>query len=309
MLRLVDISEIETDHITFQTEEIGDVDAVPYVVYDTSTGVPIYQMEDYVCWRAITTLTTTGSTIYEFIIDNTNIFPSYSSPIADYTQLNPKLFRIVTLQEYTILMDVLTRLDLVRKRLPNPGTGIDSTDGIGQDGIVSFAGGHEKKMTVGEICLMIEAAIIEINGTPPRTMYWPNYGNVDSDKINNPYMRASGFPMDMTQLVTLGALIRCLVSVGIMEVDISFSTSDSGLQLTFDRHAAVKSWYDSFLTDYKEQKTLFKWNHANHAGVGIGTLPWAATGIWGTLMNNTTFGGQLALSSVLGFSARGNVPL
>ena len=309
MLRLVDITEQDTTHVKFETEEITEEDSVPYVVYDTSTGVSIFDMADYTGWRSTTAETSTGSEIYEFSIDNTNLYPSYSDNITDYSTLNPKLFRVMTRQEYQILQDVLIRLDLVRRRLPNPGVGIASTDGVGEDGIVSFAGGHEKKMTVGEIMQMVEGAIVEINGTPPRSSFWPMYLTTDSDKVNNPYLINVGIPNDMMELVKMGTLMRCLMAVGILEVDISFSTSDSGLQITFDRHAAVKGWHDTLLAEYKEMKDKVKWNHANHAGVGIGTVPWAAYGIWGTLMNNVSYGGQLALHSVLGFTAKGTTPM
>jgi len=307
MLRLVDINEITSSGITFQTEEISSEDAIAYVVYDTSTGIPISTMEDYVVWRTTTTKTSTGATTVEFTINNNNLYPSYSTPILNYTLLNPRLFSIMTLHEYQILDDVLIRLDLVRRRLPNPGVGISSTDGIGQDGIVAFTGGFEKKMTVKEIMRMIEGTIVEINSTPPRTNFWPVYLDIDLDKKGNPYLRG-GFPMDMFDLTRLGSLIRCLIAVGILEVDISFSTSDSGLQLSFERHSHIKGWHDALLTEYKEQKALFKWNHCAPP-TGVGTFPWAAMGIWGTLMNNVTQGGQLALHSVLGFTARGNVPM
>ena len=306
MLRLVNIVSQDASQITFQTEELGEEGSVVYVIYDTSTGVSIAEREDYLGWRAVASETSTG---YAFTINNSNVYPSFSGPISDYSDLSPRLFRTMTLQEYSMLHDVLIRLDLVRKRIPNPGVTVQGTDRVGEDGVVSFAGGFEKKMTVDEIMRMMEGAIFELNATPPRTAYWPIYDTEDSDKLYNPYLRASGIPADMGEVAKLGTLIRCLVSVGILEVDISFSTSDSGLQLTFDRAGQIKGWADALLNEYKEMKALFKWNHANHAGVGVGTVPWAAYGIWGTLMNNVSYGGQLALHSVLGFTARGNVPL
>ena len=309
MLRLVDITSRIATSITFRTSEVVTEDVVPYVVYDTSTGIDINAFDDYYAWRPVTTLTSTGAETTDFTINNSNIYPSYTDPITDYTQLNPKLFCVMSFNEYEMLHNVLTRFDLVRKRLPNPGVGISSTDGVGQNGVVSFAGGHEKKMTVREIMQMMVGTIIEINGTPPRTGYFPSFQTSDTDKISNPYQKNLGFPYDMSELVIIGTLIRCLIATGIMEVDMSFTVSDSGLQLTFDRVSHIKGWHDALLADYKEQKSLFKWNHANHAGVGIGTTPWAAYGIWGTLMNNASYGGQLSLHSVLGFTARGNVPM
>ena len=307
MLRLIQIIESAVDHITFETEELTDTNLVPYVIYDTSTGVSINLMDDYPGWRSLTVETSTG--LQRFTIRNSNLYPNYSRAITDYTGLSPRLFRVMSLQEYNILIDVLIRFDLVRRRLPNPGIGIASTDGIGENGVVAFTGGHEKKMTVDEIMRMVEGSILEINGTPPRTSFWPMYQNLESDIGYNPYRYMGGIPNDMMELVKVGALLRCLMAVGLLEVDISFSTSDSGLQLTFDRAEKIKGWRGELLNEYKDQKTLFKWNHANHAGVGVGTVPWSAVGIWGTLMNNLSSGGQLALNSVLGFTSRGNVPM
>jgi len=309
MLRLVDITNRTSTGVTFQTTEVSDADVIPYVIYDTSTGININAFDDYHAWRALTALTSTGSTTTEFTINNTNLYPSYTDPILDYTQLNPKLFCVMSLNEYEMLQNVITRFDLVRKRLPNPGVAISSTDGVGQNGVVSFAGGFEKKMTVREIMQMMMGTIIEINGSPPRTSFFPSFQTSEDDIISNPYQKNLGFPYDMSELVIMGTLIRCLIATGIMEVDISFTVSDSGLQLTFDRVSHIKGWHDSLLAEYKEQKSLFKWNHANHAGVGLGSTPFAAYGLWGTLMNNASYGGQLALHSVLGFTARGNVPM
>lgn len=308
MLRLVSVFEQTADHITFQTEEFTS-DVVPYVMYDTSTGISINVQEDYPSWRSSAVITSTGSTVYRYTINNSNLYPATSKTIADYTTLSPRLFKTMTLQEYTILNDVLIRFDLVRRRMPNPGIGIASTDGIGEDGVVAFTGGNEKKMTISELMQMVEGALLEVNGTPPRTGFWPMYLDPDGDKAYNPYYSSAGIPNDMMELVKMGTLIRCLIAMGILEVDISFSTSDSGLQLTFDRASHLKGWHDGLLTEYKEMKSLFKWNHANHAGVGLGTLPWNATGLWGTLMNNATVGGTLGLNSLLGFTSRGNIPL
>jgi hypothetical protein len=311
MLRLVSIYEQTSDHITFLTEELSN-NVVAYVMFDTSTGVSINASnytEDYPTWRCVAAETSTGSTEFRFTINNSTLYPATSKTIVDYTTLSPRLFKIMTLQEYTILNDVLIRFDLVRKRLPNPGIGIASTDGVGEDGVVAFTGGHEKKMMISELMQMAEGAVVEVNGTPPRTQFWPMYLDLEADKAYNPYYSNAGIPNDMMELIKMGTLIRCLISMGILEVDISFSTSDSGLQLTFDRASHVKGWHDALLTEYKEMKALFKWNHANHAGVGVGTVPFSAIGIWGTLMNNATVGGTLGLNSVLGMTSRGNVPM
>ena len=311
MLRLVDVSEWTTDHITFTTEEITAENLTMYVVYDTSTGVSVNSRDDYYAWRCFSVLTSTGSSTYKFTINNSTLYPSYTSPIADYTTLSPRLFCVMTYQEYATLSDVIIRLDLVRKRLPNPGIGIASTDGIGEDGNVAYTGGYEKKMMVSEVMRMVEGTIVELNGCSPRTFFWPVFYDKDADKINNPYLRSGvsyGMPQDMMQLVVLGTLLRCLISTGILEVDISFSTSDSGLQLTFDRASHIKGWHDTLLTEYKDMRYIFKMNHYS-GPFGVGTIPYAAMGPFGTLFNNAMSGGTLSLNTVLGFTARGNIPM
>lgn len=312
MLRLVDIISRTSTGISFRTEELLEEDLMIYVIYDSYTNETLptaATREDYIGWRVATTLTSTGATAADFVIDNTTLYPTYTTAIPDYTLLSPKQLYVMSFQEYQIIHNVITRFDLVRKRIPNPGYGITSANAIGQNGTVSFAGGHEKKMTVGELGQMMEGAMLELNGTPPRTSFWPIYATTDADKIRNPYMKYNGIPQDIQELIQMGTLLRCLISTGLLEVDISFSTSDSGLQLTFERVSHVKGWFDALLADYKEQKTLLKWNYANHGGVGVGTIPWTLQGPFGTLMNNASYGGSLALSSVLGFTARGNVPL
>jgi hypothetical protein len=307
MLRLVDVSTIETDSITFTSEEVTIEDLMVYVVYDTSTGV--YTMEDYYGWRVPTAKTSTGATEVYYEINNSALYPSYSTTISDYTALRPALFRSMSYIEYTILQNVLIRIDLVRRRMPNPGYSLSSTNSVGQNGAVAYSGGFEKKLTVGEIMQMVEGAIVELNATPPLTSFWPAFLNSAADKKNNPYIANHGLPYDMMDVTVLGTVIRCLMALGLLEVDISFSTSDSGLQLTFDRVSHIKGWREALLQEYKDQKSLLKMNHANHSGVGVGTVPWASYGIWGTLMNNVQVGGQLALNSVLGFNATGNVPM
>jgi hypothetical protein len=311
MLRLVDVTSRTATGIRFQTQELSQPDQVPYVVYDTSTGASYLMglIEDYYGWRTTTVLTSAGSTTVYFDISNSNMYPSYIDPLSNYTVLKPSLFKIMSYQEYVILQNVLTRLDLVRRRYPNPGFTVDTNNSIGQYGTVSFSGGFEKKLTVGEVGQMMEGSIVEINATPPMTFFWPAYMTTTSDIFQNPYGVAQGLPYDMVELVTMATMIRALMATGILEVDIHFNASESGLQITFDRSDKLKGWRADLVNDYKDQKNLFKWNHANHYGVGIGTVPFAAYGIWGTLLNNATYGGSLAYTSVMGFGAKGNVPL
>ena len=311
MLRLVDVISKTSTEIQFRTQEITTPDSVPYVLYDTSTGASYQQglIEDYYGWRSLTTLTSTGASDVYFSINNANIYPSYTDPLLNYTVLKPSLIKVMSYQEYVIMQNVLTRLDLVRRRYPNPGFAVSTTNSVGQDGTVSFAGGYEKKLTIGEIGQMMEGTIVEINATSPMTYFWPQYMSKESDPFINPYGIVQGLPYDMVELITLGTLIRALMALGILEVDISFSASESGLQITFDRASQIKGWRDALLTEYKETKSVFKWNYANHYGVGVGTLPFSAYGLWGTLVNNATSGGQLAYSTLLGIGGRGNIPL
>jgi len=311
MLRLVDVVSRTSTGVQFRTQEISVSDSVPYIVYDTSTGATYLQglIEDYYGWRSLTTLTSTGASDVYFSIDNTNIYPSYTDPLLNYSVLKPSLFKVMSYQEYVIIQNVLTRLDLVRRRYPNPGFAVDTTNSVGQNGTVSFAGGFEKKLTIGEIGQMMEGTIVEINASSPMTYFWPQYMSKDADPFTNPYGIVQGIPYDMIELIILGTLIRALMAIGILEVDISFSASESGLQITFDRASQIKGWRDTLVTEYKETKSQFKWNYANHAGVGIGTTPWSAMGLWGTLLNNATAGGNLAYTTIMGFGAKGNVPL
>lgn len=311
MLRLVSITSQTATEVRFQTEEIDIADSMPYVMYDTSTGATysLGMTEDYYGWRAKTVLTSAGAIDTYFDINNTNLYPGTSTAPGSYAVLRPSLFKIMTYQEYIIVQNVITRLDLVRRRYPNPGFSVNTTNSVGQDGTVSFAGGYEKKLTIGEIGNMMEAAIVEINATSPMTTFWPRYAQESADKFKNPYNAVSGMPYDMIEVATLATLIRCLMALGILEVDLSFTASDSGLQITFDRVGHIKGWHDALLTQYNELKLQFKMNWACHSGVAVGTLPYASVGLWGTLLNSAMSGGSLAYSTLGGIGGRGNVPL
>jgi hypothetical protein len=308
MLRLVDIPYQDTTTVTFYTEEILAEDVMTYVVYDTSTGYTTLQ--DYYAWRA-TTYTSTGMDGVGFVISNAELYPKYTPSITDYSILDKQLFYVVSSAEYQILKHVLDRIDLVRKRLPNPGTVIEDIDGIGDGGVVSMAGGYPKKFSISEVMRFIEGALIEINIHPPSTQFYWNFTSSDVDKINNPYLKESavGIPYRITDLLVQGAMIRALVAWGILEVDLNFTTSDSGLQITYDKVNYVASWMDRLLVSYQKEKELVKWDFANHAGIGVGSLPYEATGIFGTALNMIQHSGIMPLTSMLGFNIRTNVPL
>jgi hypothetical protein len=308
MIRLVDIASQDSTKILFQTPEITSGDVIPYIIYDTSTGSASYNFRDYIAWRSLTA-TSTGTTDIYYTIDNTNLYPSYEAAVSDYSVFDPSLFVTVSYPEYFIIRQLLTRLDLVRRRLPNPGVTVSGSNGVGNNGVVSFSGGYEKKFAISELMQFIEGTIFEVNWTSPQTTFWPTFMTADTEKINNPYARSQGLPNDMVEIVVQGAILKALVSWGFLEVDLSFSTTDSGLSITFDRVSHVKGWHDTMFQNYEQSKKLFKMNYANHSGIGVGTYPYAAYGIYGTMMNNVQVGGALAMTSLLGWSLRGSTPM
>ena len=310
MLRLFDISSITQNTITFTTEEIEYADNYVYVMYDTSTGYTT--LEDYYGWRT-QTYTSTGMTGTSFYISNATLYPKLTPPITNYSVLTPKLFYCLTFIEYSILVTVLDRLDLVRKRLPNPGAIVQDSDGIGDGGVVSVAGGYDKKFAISELMNYIEGALIEINIHPPATNFYWNFTSIDTERNTNPYTResATGIPYKFFDLIVQGAIIRALMAWGILEIDLNFTTTDAGLQITYDRVNNVASWTDRFLVEYTKQKELIKWDCVNSGGVGIGSIPFSASAMWGAAMNmiGGEHSGVVPLTSMLGFASNGNIPL
>lgn len=308
MLRFYNVANRTDTNITFSTPDIRLADFVPYIVYDTSTGATT--LRDYYTWRSITT--TTGVVdVCEFIIDNNNIYPQTHPGIADYDVLDPTLFTVMTYVEYMVLQNVLQRIDLVRRRLPNPGVVISSVDGYGNNGVASVAGGYDKKFAVYELMNFIEGALIEINIHPPATEFYWSYTSSETERLTNPYhlQNYMGVPYKFIDLIVQGAVLRALISWGVLEVDLQFSTSDAGLQITYDKVSSVSSWMDKLLAEFIRQKDFIKWDCVNSRGIGVGTYPFMAAGIWGTAMNMIQTKGTLAMSSMLGFNLRSNTPL
>lgn len=309
MLRLVGITEHDTTHLKFETEEIASEDMIAYVMYDTSTGIT--DMKDYYSWRTVST-STGDENVFAFEIDNTNKYPLLEDDIVDYNIFDRKLFKVMTWAEYEVIQMLLTRIDLVRRRLPNPGVTISDVDNVGSGGVVSFAGGWDKKFSLEELRQMIDGSLMELNIHPPTTERWWQFTATDVDKSYNPYARTSsggGIAYEMIDTLVLGGLIRCLVAWGILEIDINFSTTDSGLTITYDRVGHIASWMQNLLNDYQERKYYVKMNSINSFGVGVGSYPFAAMGWVGTAMNQVSQSGITPLSSMLGFGLRGNVPL
>jgi len=308
LLRLVDITNISASSISFRTPEIPDENYIPYVLYDTSTGIA--GMEDYYGWRTTTTKTSTGATVVDFTISNSNKYPSYSSDVTAYTSLSPKYLHVVSLLEYQMIQQMLTRIDMVRKRLPNPGVSVTGDSGYGEDGVVSHAGGFEKKFTIAEIMQFIEGALVEVNIHPPATAFYWTYTTVEKEQIANPYiLHENGVPYKMIDLVLQGAVIRALIAWGILEVDIHFTTSDNGLQITYDRVNYISSWFDRLLQNFDKQKDFIKWDCVNSYGYGVGSVAYAATGLVAQAAGMISANGVLPMNSLMGFSSRANFPM
>jgi len=309
MIRLLDIASKTTDNVIFKSIEANSIDKMTYVLYDTYPEESVLNLPDYITWRSKTYEDSTLNNIV-FKIDNANLFPSYTAPLQDYTILSNRGFKVVSFMEYEILQALLTRIDLVRRRLPNPGSTISDTDGIGQGGVVSFAGGFDKKFTIDELMQFIEGTLVEINIHPPATtFYWYFTSEQEETSYTNPYNFYNGVPYKMFDLLVQGALIRALISWGILEVDIHFSASDSGLQITYDRVGHVKGWHDTLLAEYTKQKDLVKWDCVNSYGIAVGTVPFAALGIIGAATNMIQEHGVLPMNTLVGFFSRGYTPL
>lgn len=308
MLRLFNIPTRTSTGITFTTFEISQADRIPYVVYDTSTG--IVGSEDYYCWR---TVTSTGAVENQtqFTINDSVIYPSIAATPGNYLNLNPRLLHVLTFQEAQLIDNLISRIDLVRRRLPNPGRTVNSVASVGENGNVSFAGGFEKKFSIKELIQYIEGAIVEINIHPPATENYWWFTSTESEKQPNPYRTRpiDGVPYQWMDLIVQGAMIRALIAWGILEVDVHFTTSDNGLSITYDRVNYVSSWFDKILNEFKSQKDFVKWDSVNSYGVAVGTVAFAATGLWGAATNMISQYGILPMNSLMGFSTRAFTPL
>lgn len=309
MLRFYSVTDSTNDYITFISEEIENDNKVVYLCYDTSTG--IIGQDDYYAWRTTTTQVTssTGIITYPFRIDNTRIFPTFSNTPYLYSDLDLSTLHIISSNEYWVLNSIITRLDTVRRRFPNVGPLITDGDGIGEGGAVGFGGGFDKKFSIKELLNFMEGALIEINIHPPATNYWWAYVDADSERKSNPYNRNSGVPFSLLDLVVQGAIIRALTAWGLLEVDLNFNTTDAGLQISYDRVNHVASWMGTLLNEYKAQKDFIKYDSVNSYGVGVGTYPYSALGIYGTAMNMISHNGSIPFTSLLGFSTKGYTPL
>jgi hypothetical protein len=313
MIRFYDIVSKTSTGITIRVDRslISQSNYAVYAVYDTSTGV--VSTDDYYMWRSLsvdTPNTVPNYTKYvDVIFNNSCLYPSYSDGVANYTTLSNRLLAIITLQELEIFESLRTRVDLVRKRLPNPGTVINDTDGIGDGGVVGYAGGFDKKFSLIEYLEFINGALIEINITSPATQFWWDYTSASMDMLSNPYNRNSGVPFKIQDLIVLGGMIRALVSWGILEVDLNFNTVDSNLSVTFDRSSQVASWQQNILNEFNSKVKLFKWDFVNSYGVALGSTPYQLLGLWGKVAGMTMQGSTLSMNSVLGYGFAASRPL
>ena len=309
MLRLYDITSRTSTGVSFSTYQMHPNKNIAYVVYDTSTGIS--GMEDYYTWRAMTSTGNADAHQAVFTISNSVVYPTYTDPIPDYRIFSPKLLNVCTFQEAQLIENLITRIDMVRKRLPNPGRVVSAYSSVGQDGVVSEAGGYEKKFSIKELIQFIEGAIVEINIHPPATVNYWWFTTDQSERSPNPYnwTPTNGVPYKWMDLIVQGAMIRALIAWGILEVDVHFSTSDNGLQITYDRVGYVSSWFDKILAEFKAQKDLVKWDSVNSMGTGVGTIAFAATGFIGAVAGQITQNGILPMNSLMGFSNSSFTPM
>ena len=314
MVKMFDIFEKTSTGIGIRVNRkiIPNADYAVYVIYDTSTGV--VGLPDYYLWRCVTTDTPNAVTNYADYVDislnNSCVYPSYTPSVPNYLQLSNHLIKLITGQELDILNNVMLRVDMVRKRLPNPGVVIDSTANVGDNGVVDYSGGFSKKFTVEEYLQFINGSLIEINITPPATKMWWTFVPNDIDMNPNPYLAThTGVPVKVSDLIVQGSIIRSLVAWGLLEVDIAFNSTDSNLAISFDRGGAVQSWMTTLTNEFTRQLKLAKWDFVNSYGVAIGTSPYQLLGLWGNMCGTLSQNGVLSVNTLMGYGYTASRPM
>lgn len=313
MVKFFDIFEKTSTGIGIRVSRqiIPNADYAVYAVYDTSTGV--IGLSDYYLWRTITVDTPSTVTNYESTVDlylnDSCIYPSYGAKVGNYTTISDHLIKLVTGLELEILNSLKTRIDLVRKRLPNPGSVINTDEDIGDGGIVGYAGGFSKKFTVDEYLEFINGALIEINITAPATRFWWQFSPKDVDLNPSPYKSNRGVPASLSDLIVQGGIIRALVAWGLLEVDIAFSSVDSSLAITFDRQSMVQSWMGRLLDEYNKKMTMIKMDFINSYGVAVGTTPYQLLGLWGNMAGMVAQNGPMSVNTILGYGFQASRPM
>ena len=313
MIKLFNVVDKTAAGLTIRVDRkiIPHNDYAVYVIYDTD--VVDTQHQDYYTWRCITRDVPNTVPNYELfvdiVLDNSALYPAFSEIVADYTTLANSLLKIVSLQELEILETLKSRVDLVRRRLPNPGTFINDTDGIGDGGVVAYAGGFYKKFSIDEYLQFINGTLIEVNIVAPATKFWWDFSHKDADLNPNPYSHYRGVPFQLTDLLVQGSTIRALYAWGLLEVDLGFQTSDSGLTISFQRSPQIASWIQTFIAEYEKQKRITKMDFVNSYGVAVGTSPYFIAGLYGKMVGMTAINGNIALNTLLGFNSGSNRPM
>ena len=315
MVKMFNVFEVTplTIGIRLSRHIISHANFATYVVYDTSTGV--VGLPDYYCWRAVTIDTPNTVMNYEHYVDiyieNSVLYPLYGPQVADYTTLLLGLIKIVTSEEIEILNSLITRVDMVRKRLPNQGALLTSVDSIGDGGLVNYVGGYSKKFSVDEYMQFINGSLIEINVTAPATTMWwsfiPNYDDMNP----NPYRAHSrgGVPAKIFDLIIQGSVIRALTAWGLLEVDMSFNSTDSSLAISFDRQGMVSSWMMNLVNNFYKQLSMIKMDFVNSYGCAVGSTPYQLLGLWGNMAGMISQNGPMSVNTIMGYGFTASRPM
>lgn len=316
MVRLFDTIATSTGSGIYGARDFDRPMCPVFVVYDTPTEGQLYEtstgmvaLPDYLSWKCFTqavkssTLptavninslyrykTSTGevdalglpltpfgtvavrpsSTINVIKIQNECMFTNQTfREIGSYADLYETNLHMMTELEFKVLKQLITQLDKVRRHYPTK---------------------FEKKYSIEELLVCMEAALVDINITSPVTQFWWTFvpATAGQTQINPMNAPNAGVPEIMFNLLVQGALIHALITKGILEVDLNFNYSDSGLTLTYDNASQYSSWYDRLTQAYTQQKTIMK-QHWRPRGMGIGTIPEFGFGWFGQinqLMNN-----------------------
>jgi hypothetical protein len=312
MIRLFEVVEKNSEGVLFGAQEFSSTNLPCFIVYDvpvqgqtieTSGGAVV--LPDYLTWKSYTTSATIPSTANNInsryrtktstgLITNNpfqlpmtgtvytantdvkfNVLPVWNDCLftnqqirtfTGYDSLLETNFHIMTETEYQILKQLIVRLDFVRRRYPSR---------------------FEKKYLVEELLVFMEAALVDINLTPPVTRFWWWYTErLQRQAQINPMQASSngagGIPEILWSLVVDGAVIHALMAKGILEADLNFNYSDQGITLTYDNASHYSSWTDKMLQAYVVKKKEMKQNF-RPTGLGLGTYSEVGLGYFGLI--------------------------
>lgn len=277
MVKLFEIIDSSEDHISFKADNFADTNLQCFTVYDTPVQYQLSTLTscgtnittpDYYVWRS-TTKTSTGLDYNWLPVTTENLFSvKRNKPDINYDNLYDTNFHIVTIPEFECLRQLTLQLDMVHKRYPHK---------------------FEKKFTVEEMLVFIEAALIDVNITPPQTRFWwmfkpkPDYQTQVNQMAQTQFQQWE-VPTAFRTMIVMGALIHALIARGLLEIDVNFTYNDQGISLTYDNVTGYQSWYNALLTQYTEQKKITKMNYLPK-GKGIGSIPDFGLG-WFGLVNS-----------------------